>query len=75
VIDWSALRQYGPQTIECRCGKVYRSLFKLQMVSEGQKDELVGFTETPCPSCDSTRGHVRRATSDPETWTIGGGEP
>jgi hypothetical protein len=72
MIDWEALRQYGAQTIECRCGKVYRSLFKLKMVSEGPGTELVGFTETPCPSCGATRGHVRRATSDPETWTIEG---
>jgi hypothetical protein len=68
VVDWDALRKYGPLTIECRCGRQYRTLFKLTM----HADTLVGITETPCPGCGSTQDHVKRASSDPETWTLGG---
>lgn len=66
VIDWEPLHQYGKQEIECRCGKVFRSYAK--GVSHDGSFRL--FTETPCPSCGSDND-VRRASSGPESWTIG----
>ena len=66
VVDWEALRKYGPQNIECRCGFRYRSLFKLVSHLGG----LVSATETPCPACGNAVGHVRAARSGPETWSL-----
>lgn len=71
IIDWEPLRQYGPSTITCRCGRVYRSLFK-SVIHQGR---YVLCTETPCPQCDLEFGHVIRAATDPETMVINEKKP
>lgn len=66
VIDWRPSHQWPPDTIECRCGAVFRSRAK-GVTHEGR---FTIFLETPCPTCGAD-ADPKRASSDPETWTIG----
>lgn len=62
IVDWDAFEQYPQNTIECTCGAVYRSHSK--HVIHGTN--LVGVTQTPCPTCSKTIGHIRRASTHGE---------
>ena len=66
VIDWSAHDKYSENTIECRCGAIYRSHSKAVL---GPPIRIV--TRKPCPSCGESDGNARRASSDPEEYVIG----
>ncbi len=62
-IDWTVFDKYPEMIVECSCGRLYRSHIKYR---DGQVH-----TRRPCPRCLSVVGHVRRARSEPETWTMG----
>jgi hypothetical protein len=64
-VDWTAFNKYSEDTIECRCGAVYRSHAKAKLLETG----FTVITRKPCPACGKDRGHVRSARTDPETWT------
>lgn len=64
-VNWSDLGQVF-QTLYCRCGMVYRSHHKLVR----KNDSFVGVAEKPCPDCGE-HTNIRRASSDPESYSIG----
>jgi len=66
-IDWSVFDTHPEMTCDCRCGAVFRSHAKVVTIPAVR---LV--TRRPCPNCRK-HGDVRRASSDPEKFTIGGG--
>ena len=53
------------QTIECRCGAVFRGRDKLRMTATDYYHEV----DRECPGC----GHlvVVRVSNDPELWSVG----
>ncbi len=63
AFDWSPFDKYSHNTCYCRCGTVFRAH------SRFFKDYGL-VTRTPCPGCGKN-SDVRRASSDPETFTIG----
>ena len=65
MFDWSKIEQYPKQTIECRCGAVFRAHARYSLI-EGSV-----VTKEPCPGCGSFNT-VRAARSDPEVWSVGG---
>lgn len=65
-VEWSRFDQYSEDTIECRCGKIYRSHCKGVVI--GESYSLI--TRKPCPGCGETQDHVRAARSDPEYQVI-----
>lgn len=65
-IDWQPFDKYPEDTITCQCGAVYKSHAKGKIV-DGQ---FCIYTRKPCPACEKTYGHVRRASSEPELVTI-----
>jgi hypothetical protein len=68
AIDWSVFDEYPENTIECRCGAIYRSHCKA-VVTDGA---LVTHLRKPCPACGESVDNARRVSSDPETFVIGG---
>lgn len=69
AIDWAPLQKYPLDAVTCECGTVYLSHTK--GIAAG--GEFTVATQTPCPSCNKTIGHVRAAHSEPERQVIGGG--
>jgi hypothetical protein len=68
VIDWTVFDQYPENTIECRCGAVYRSHAK--MAESGGR--LVLYSRKPCPACKESVGNARAVRGDPEEVVIRG---
>lgn len=66
-INWLTFDKYPEDTVECQCGKTYRSHAKGR-IEEGQ---FVVQTRKPCPGCGKDVGHVRRVSSEPEVISIG----
>lgn len=65
-INWSEFDKYPEDTVECTCGKVYRSHVK----GVATNGSFMMATRVACPGCGRQVGHVRAARSDPEMWTL-----
>jgi hypothetical protein len=65
-VDWVPLLKYPESEIECQCGVVFRSHCKA-VTHEGK---FVRVLRKPCPTCNR-QTNPRRASSEPEQWTIG----
>ena len=63
-IDWSRFDRFSESACECICGVRFRSHAKI--ITTPSPNLL---SRRPCPSCGGVR--MVRASSDPETMTIG----
>lgn len=66
LVDWTIFDQYPENSVECRCGAVYRSHSKCVAV----KDGLKVITRKACPTCGESVGHPRAVRSDAEHQTL-----
>jgi len=66
-IDWTVFEGEPLPTVYCRCDAIYHSHVK--GLYANKKPLFV--SQSACPSCGKTEGHIRRVSHPPEEWTIG----